>query len=69
MLSADKTWYLNYLKHNAQVLWNIGTDKNNLLYASYWKNKAGASTDLTIQLSGATLMEAAALLKKNNLLQ
>lgn len=69
MLSSDKTRYVNYLKNNAQTLWNVGTDKNNLLYSSYWKNKAGASTDLTIQLSGAMLMEAAALLKKNDLLQ
>lgn len=65
MLSSDKKRYADYLKHNAQTLWNIGTDKAYLLYGSYWKNKPGASTDLTIQLSGAMLMEASALLKKN----
>lgn len=69
MLSSDKTRYINYLKHNAQTLWNEGTDKNYLLYSSYWKNKPGATTDLTIQLSGATLIEAAALLKEKKLLQ
>jgi len=68
MVSSDKQRYINYLKHNAQTLWTSGTDKNYLLYGSYWKNKPGATTDLTIQLSGAMLMEAAALLKKNNLL-
>lgn len=68
LLSSDKQRYINYLKHNAQTLWTSGTDKNYLLYGSYWKNKPGATTDLTIQLSGAMLIEAAALLKKNNLL-
>lgn len=68
MVSSDKQRYINYLKHNAQTLWTTGTDKNYLLYGSYWKNKPGATTDLTIQLSGAMLIEAAALLKKNNLL-
>lgn len=67
MLSSDKKRYADFLKHNAQTLWNIGTDKSYLLYGSYWKNKPGATTDLTIQLSGAMLMEASALLKKNGL--
>ena len=67
VLSSDKQRYVNYLKHNAETLWREGTDKNYLLYGSYWKNKPGATTDLTIQLSGAMLIEAAALLKKNNL--
>lgn len=68
MVSTDKQRYINFVKHNAQTLWSKGTDKNNLLYGSYWKNAPGATTDLTIQLSGATLIEAMALLKKNNLL-
>jgi predicted alpha-1,6-mannanase (GH76 family) len=68
MLSSDKQRYVNYLKHNAQTLWNTGTDKPYLLYGSYWKTKPGATTDLTIQLSGAMLIEASALLKKNSLL-
>lgn len=68
MLSADRTRYVSYLKHNAQTLWNTGTDKHNLLFSSYWKTKAGATTDLTIQLSGAMLIEAAALLKEKGLL-
>ena len=67
MLSSDKKRYADFLKHNAQTLWNTGTDKSYLLYGSYWKNKPGSTTDLTIQLSGAMLMEASALLKKNGL--
>lgn len=68
MVSTDKQRYANFLKHNAQTLWNSGTDKSYLLYGSYWKNKPGTVTDLTIQLSGATLMEVVALLKERNLL-
>lgn len=68
MLSSNKTKYVNYLKHNAETLWNVGTDKSYLLYGSYWKNKPGATTDLTIQLSGAMLMEAMAVLKEQGLL-
>ena len=68
MVSSDKQRYVNFLKHNAQTLWNAGTDKLNLLYGSYWKNPPSTSTDLTIQLSGAMLIESAAYLKKNNLL-
>ncbi|RYY57115.1 MAG: glycosyl hydrolase family 76 [Chitinophagaceae bacterium] len=68
MVSSDKTRYVNYLKNNAQTLWTKGTDKNYLLYGSYWKTPPGASTDLTIQLSGAMLVEAAALLADKDLL-
>lgn len=68
MVSSDKTRYINYLKRNAEVLWNQGTDKSYLLFGSYWKNKPGATTDLTIQLSGAMLVEAVALLEDKELL-
>jgi predicted alpha-1,6-mannanase (GH76 family) len=68
MVSSDKQRYANFLKHNAQTLWKQGTDKSYLLYGSYWKNQPGATTDLTIQLSGAMLIEAVALLKENNLI-
>ena len=66
LLSNNKNRYVKYLKHNAETLWNIGTDKSNLLFGSYWKNKAGSTTDLTNQLSGAMLIEAAALLQKED---
>lgn len=68
MVSSDKQRYINYLKHNAQTLWTKGTDKSVMLFGPYWKNAPGATTDLTIQLSGAMLIEAMALLKEKNLL-
>lgn len=66
LLSTDKQRYVNYIRNNAQTLWLKGTDKNYLLYGTYWKNPPGGSTDLTTQLSGAMLIEAAALLKAKN---
>ncbi|RYY54662.1 MAG: glycosyl hydrolase family 76 [Chitinophagaceae bacterium] len=68
MVSSDKTRYINYLKRNAEVLWNEGTDKTYLLFGTYWKTKPGATTDYTTQLSGAMLIEAAALLEEKDLL-
>jgi predicted alpha-1,6-mannanase (GH76 family) len=55
-----KQEYVDFLFHNAQTLWNQGTDKERMLFGSYWKTKPEGAVDLTIQLSGAMLMEAAA---------
>lgn len=60
--------YTTFLKHNAETLWLEGTNKGNVLFGKYWKNKPGSETDLTVQLSGAMLMEAAALLKNEGML-
>lgn len=54
--------YRTFLKHNAETLWLKGTNKNLMLFGTYWADKPGTETDLTTQLSGAMLMEAAALL-------
>jgi len=55
-----KQEYVGFLFHNAQTLWNEGTDKERMLFGPYWKTKPEGAVDLTIQLSGAMLMEAAA---------
>ena len=60
--------YLQFLKYNAEKLWQEGTDKNKLLYGTYWKNKPGSTSDLTTQTSGAMLIEAAALLEAEGLI-
>lgn len=64
---AYRKRYMAYLKNNFELLWYVGTNKPAILFGSYWKNKPGAETEMTIQLSGSMLIEAAALLKKNNL--
>ncbi|WP_319501475.1 glycoside hydrolase family 76 protein [uncultured Draconibacterium sp.] len=60
--------YMQFLKYNAEKLWQEGTDKNKLLYGTYWKNKPGSTSDLTTQTSGAMLIEAAALLEAEGLI-
>ena len=56
--------YVQFLEHNAEKLWTEGTDKSRILISSFWGNKPAHNEeiDLTIQVSGAMLMEAAALL-------
>lgn len=62
--------YVQFLKYNAEELWTEGTDKNNVLFDSFWGSKPGQNEeiDLTIQLSGAMLIEAAAHLDNQGLL-
>lgn len=66
--AAVKKRYITFFKHNTETLWRTGTDKSLILFGPYWKTKPGSTTDLTTQTSGAMLIEAAALLKSQNLL-
>lgn len=65
--ASYKTRFASFLKHNAEWLWFNGTNKQQVLFGTYWKDKPAQETDLTTQLSGAMLIEAAALLHKNEL--
>lgn len=67
-LSTDKkTFYINFLKNNAEKLWSTGTNKSLVLFGSAWNAAPGNSTDFTVQLSGIMLFEAMAELKKLSL--
>lgn len=66
--AATKKRYLTFFKLNAETLWRKGTNKQQVLFGTYWKTKPGSTTELTTQTSGAMLIEAAALLHKQNLL-
>ncbi|MCW1734355.1 glycoside hydrolase family 76 protein [Anaerorudis cellulosivorans] len=65
--SVDRTRYVTFLKFNAETLWRYGTDKQRLLFGTYWKTNPGDVTDLPTQLSGCMLIEAAALLEKEEM--
>ena len=65
--AQHKNRYANFIKNNAETLWYKGTAKKNILFGTYWKTAPAGATDLTTQLSGAMLVEAAAVLKKNGL--
>jgi len=62
--------YSRFLEHNAKNLWENGTNKNDILFDSFWNRMPGHNEeiDLTIQLSGAMLIEAAALLQNEDLI-
>ena len=62
--------YVRFLEHNAEKLWTEGTDKNRVLFNSFWgiKPAQNEEIDLTIQQSGAMLIEAAVLLQSEGFL-
>lgn len=60
--------YLQFMKLNAETLWEQGTTQPGVLFGPNWRQKPGTSTGLTEQLSGCMLIEAAALLEKEELL-
>ncbi len=65
--AATKKRYVTFFKLNAETLWRTGTNKQLVLFGTYWKTKPGATSELTTQTSGAMLIEAAALLDKQKL--
>lgn len=65
--SATKKRYVTFFKLNAETLWRKGTNKQQVLFGTYWKTKPGSTTELTTQTSGAMLIEAAALLNKQGI--
>ncbi len=66
-LSYDlRNRYITFLKHNGETLWREGTSRPTILFGSYWKTSPGNRTGHTEHLSGCMLMEALALLQKQN---
>ncbi|MBN2486012.1 MAG: glycosyl hydrolase family 76 [Bacteroidales bacterium] len=63
---ADRKRYVAFMEHNAENLWTKGTDKRQLLYGPNWGEIPSGPVDLTVQLSGCMLIEAAALLDANS---
>lgn len=55
------------MKLNAETLWNEGTQKPGMLFGPNWRTKPGSVVGLTEQLSGCMLIEATAVLDKEEL--
>lgn len=66
--SSDRKRYVQFMKYNAETLWNEGTTGSSVLFGPNWRQKPGATTGLTEQLSGCMLIEAMALLDKKGYL-
>jgi predicted alpha-1,6-mannanase (GH76 family) len=69
---ADRTRFIAFLENNANYLWTEGTQKSPAIKFSYswWETPASDVKwgDLRSAISGATTIEAMALLQKNGLL-
>ncbi|QHS56920.1 glycosyl hydrolase family 76 [Mucilaginibacter sp. 14171R-50] len=61
--AADREAYAKFLKYNAETLFVKGISRPDLMVSPDWKSKPSGTTDLTTQISGVTMMEAAATLK------
>ncbi|CAL1517951.1 glycoside hydrolase family 76 protein [Chitinophaga sp. MM2321] len=66
--STDAAKYASFLQLNAETLWLQGTSRPQLLFNTNWQTTSTTS-DLTTQLSGAMVIEAAARLKEMGLLK
>jgi predicted alpha-1,6-mannanase (GH76 family) len=67
--ATDKEKFADFLKFNAETFYKKGILRPSMLSGNNWKvaPAAGASVDLTTQLSGVMLIEAAAKLDKDGL--
>ncbi|WP_102407704.1 glycoside hydrolase family 76 protein [Parabacteroides bouchesdurhonensis] len=66
--ATAKKRYVQFLQHNAETLWTLGTSKPAVFFGIDWRTRSGASTGLTEQLSGCMLIEAMALLEDKEML-
>lgn len=57
--------YIRFLKYNAETFFTKGLSRPALMASPDWSKKPGESTDLSTQLSGLMLIEAAAALKED----
>jgi predicted alpha-1,6-mannanase (GH76 family) len=60
---ANRNAYVKYMKYNAETLFTKGISRPALLVSPDWKAQPSGTIDLTTQISGLTMMEAAATLK------
>lgn len=67
--AAKRTNYVNFMKHNAQVLWHMGATKDSQVLFNYrWYQLPHEGTFLNAEVSGCVMMEAIALLDKKGYL-
>jgi predicted alpha-1,6-mannanase (GH76 family) len=67
--AADRDKFVSFLKFNAQTLYTKGISRPALAVSSAWSKAPLANTDLTTQLSGMMLIEAAANLSASGVLK
>ncbi|MCG2461676.1 hypothetical protein K8352_13020 [Flavobacteriaceae bacterium F89] len=63
----DRNSFIKFLKFNATTFYDQGLKRPEMLAGHNWKKSQSGTVDLTTQLSGVMLIEAAAKLDKENL--
>lgn len=66
--ASPRRRYIQFLEYNAETLWEQGATKPAVLFGPNWRQRPGAATGLTEQLSGCMLIEAIAHLDKEGYL-
>lgn len=66
---TDRTKYATFLQRNAQTLYYKGIARPSLMISPDWTLQPSGSTDLTTQLSGVIMIEAAAKLKADSFIK
>lgn len=61
---ADREDFIDFFTYNAETFYNNGLSRPNMLSSSNWNSLPTEDTDLSTQLSGVMLIEAAAKLEK-----
>jgi predicted alpha-1,6-mannanase (GH76 family) len=64
--TTDRDAYVKFLEYNAQTLYTKGISRPALFVSPDWKSLPPGTTDLTTQLSGVMMIEAAAVLKADS---
>lgn len=67
--AEDRGAFVDFLRFNATTLYDEGLKRPEMLAGPNWKNAPTGTVDLTTQLSGVMLMEAAARLKKEGIFE
>ncbi|WP_161554460.1 glycoside hydrolase family 76 protein [Sinomicrobium soli] len=65
----DRKSFADFMKYNAKTFYLEGVKRPGMFAGPNWREQPGAQTDLSTQLSGIMLAEAAALLKENGILE
>lgn len=66
---SDRAEFIKFFKYNAETFYENGLSRPEMLSSSNWRNPPEGPTDLTTQLSGVMLIEAAAKLESEGYLE
>lgn len=67
--SSDHSDFVKFLQFNARTFYRLGISRPAMTSGSNWSKKPDGKTDFSTQLSGIMLMEAAAKLKAESLME